>query len=59
LKLEGLERRIAELESQRPYQDLQATVRQKESIEAENTDIKKVLASIVAMIQPILNDSPG
>jgi hypothetical protein len=34
---------------------LQATIRQKEAVDAENADIKRVLAAVVAMIEPILN----
>jgi hypothetical protein len=58
-KVEGLEKRIAELESQHSYKEMQAAIRQKEIVEAENTDIKRVLACVVAMIQPILNRPSG
>ncbi|KAH8888204.1 hypothetical protein GQ53DRAFT_767709 [Thozetella sp. PMI_491] len=53
-KNQEYERRIRELESQQPYQELQAALRLKDAVEAENADIKRVLASIVAMIQPLL-----
>ena len=59
LQIESLERRIAELTSQQPYQELQATIRAKEAVEAENADIKRRLGSIVAMIQPLLLPSQG
>lgn len=53
-QIEGLERRIEELTSQKPYQELQTAIRQKEQVQAENEGIKKRLASILAIIQPIL-----
>jgi hypothetical protein len=53
-QIETLERRIHELSSQQPYQELQHVLRQKEAIEAENIDIKKRLASVLSMIQPVL-----
>jgi len=45
---------IRELTSQQPYQELQNVLRQKELVEAENADIKRRLASVLALIQPIL-----
>ena len=54
-QIETLEQKIRELTSQQPYQDLQHVVRQKESVEAENEDIKRRLNSIVAIIQPLVN----
>lgn len=53
-QIEGLERRIKELTSQQPYQELQSVLRQKELVQAENEDIKKRLLSILSIIQPIL-----
>ncbi|RYP40140.1 hypothetical protein DL767_001855 [Monosporascus sp. MG133] len=58
-QIESLERRIRELTSQRPYQELQAVIRAKEAVEAENADIKNRLASIMALIQPILPSHQG
>ncbi|KAI1210346.1 uncharacterized protein F4807DRAFT_467134 [Annulohypoxylon truncatum] len=55
-QIETLERRIHELTSQRPYQELQAVIRAKEAVEAENAEIKSRLASIMSMIQPILSN---
>jgi hypothetical protein len=48
------DRRIRDLTSQQPYQELQHVLRQKELVEAENADIKKRLASVLSMIQPVL-----
>jgi hypothetical protein len=52
--IENLERKIQELTSQQPYQELQHVLRQKELVEAENADIKKRLASVLSLIQPVL-----
>lgn len=53
-QIENLERKIQELTSQQPYQELQHVLRQKEAVEVENADIKKRLASVISLIQPIL-----
>ncbi|KIX06414.1 uncharacterized protein Z518_04390 [Rhinocladiella mackenziei CBS 650.93] len=53
-QIESLERRIQELTSQQPYQELQAVTRQKDAIQAENDEIKRRLASIMSIIQPIV-----
>ncbi|OTA57284.1 hypothetical protein K449DRAFT_386587 [Hypoxylon sp. EC38] len=55
-QIENLERRIRELTSQQPYQELQAVIRAKEAVEAENAEIKARLASIISLIQPILSN---
>ncbi|KAI0096530.1 hypothetical protein F4814DRAFT_434986 [Daldinia grandis] len=55
-QIETLERRIRELTSQQPYQELQAAIRAKEAIEAENAEIKGRLASVLSLIQPILSN---
>ncbi|OCK80496.1 hypothetical protein K432DRAFT_393016 [Lepidopterella palustris CBS 459.81] len=53
-QIDRLNTRIRELESQQPYHELQVVLRQKEAIQAENEDIKKRLASVLSIIQPIL-----
>lgn len=53
-QIENLERKIRELTSQQPYQELQHVLRQKETVEAENVEIKKRLSSVLGLIQPIL-----
>ncbi|CRK35766.1 hypothetical protein BN1708_006780 [Verticillium longisporum] len=58
-QIENLEKKIQELTSQQPYQDLQAAVRAKEAVEAENADIKRRLASMMSLIQPLLTSPPG
>lgn len=54
-QIDRLNNRIRELESQQPYHELQIALRQKEAIQAENEDIRKRLASILSIIQPILS----
>ncbi|KAF7542427.1 hypothetical protein G7Z17_g11580 [Cylindrodendrum hubeiense] len=56
-QIEALERRIQELTSQQPYQELQAILRAKEVVEQENADIKRRLAGIVAMLQPLIGQA--
>jgi hypothetical protein len=58
-QIENLQNKIRELTSQRPYQELQEVIHQKEAIEAENTEIKARMASIVALIQPFLSSHMG
>ncbi|KAL7799843.1 hypothetical protein V8C37DRAFT_365676 [Trichoderma ceciliae] len=59
-QIERLERRIHELENQKPYQDLQVVVRAKEAVQAENVEIKRRLASIIGMLQPLVGpNGPG
>ncbi|KAH7133378.1 hypothetical protein B0J13DRAFT_100451 [Dactylonectria estremocensis] len=56
-QIETLERRIQDLTSQQPYQELQAIIRAKEAVEQENADIKRRLAGIVAMLQPLIGQA--
>ena len=53
-QIDGLERRIQELTSQQPYQELQNVIRQKEAIQVENDEIKKRLASALTVLQPLV-----
>lgn len=53
-QIETLEKRIQDLTSQQPYQELQAVVRQKDAIQAENDDIRRRLESVLSVIQPIV-----
>jgi len=53
-QIEDLERQIQELTSQQPYQELQAVIRQKDAIQAENEEIRRRLASILSIIQPVV-----
>lgn len=56
-QIDRLNQRIRDLESQQPYHDLQVVLREKEAIQAENTDIRKRLESVVSIIQPVLGAS--
>jgi hypothetical protein len=53
-QIESYERKIRELTSQQPYQELQQVMRQKDMVEQENLDIKKRLSQVMSIIQPIL-----
>ena len=52
-QIEQLEKRIQELTAQKPYQELQDVFRQKAMVEAENEDIRRRLASVMSILQPI------
>ena len=56
-QIETLERKIQELTSQQPYQDLQNVLRQKELVEAENAEIKRRLSSVIGILQPLLGSN--
>lgn len=56
-QIETLENRIRELESQQPFQELQAVLRLKQAVQTENEEIKRRLSSILAIIQPLLGAS--
>ncbi|KAI9866196.1 MAG: hypothetical protein M1813_001757 [Trichoglossum hirsutum] len=53
-QIESLERQIQDLTSQKPYQELQHALREKEMAQAENEEIRKRLHTILSLIQPIL-----
>ncbi len=53
-QIETLENRIRQLEAQQPYQELQHALRQKEAAESQNEGIRKKLASVLAIIQPLV-----
>ena len=50
--IESLEKRIKELESQQPFQELQNVIRSRDAVMAENEDLKRRMQSILALIQP-------
>ncbi|KAF4821222.1 hypothetical protein CGCTS75_v011149 [Colletotrichum tropicale] len=58
-QIETLERRIQELTSQQPYQELQAVLRAKEAVEAENADLKRRLQAFITSIQPLISSTPA
>ncbi|MCJ1300644.1 hypothetical protein MMC08_003441 [Hypocenomyce scalaris] len=51
-QIEAFEKRIQELKSQQPYQELQLALQQKERIEAENRQLQQQLSRIIAIVQP-------
>ena len=53
-QIENLERRIQDLTSQQPYQELQHALRQKDLVEAENEDIRKRLQTVLGIVQPMV-----
>ncbi|KAJ2958379.1 hypothetical protein NQ176_g11183 [Zarea fungicola] len=53
-QIQTLERRIKELTSMEPIQELQAALDAKKEVERENAEIRKQLASIVAILQPMI-----
>lgn len=53
-QIETLEKRIQELTSQQPYQELLAVQRAKEAVEQENAEIKRRLAMIIGELQPLI-----
>ncbi|KAL8635414.1 MAG: hypothetical protein Q9228_007093, partial [Teloschistes exilis] len=58
-QIETLERKIHDLSNQQPYQELQAVLRQKQYVEAENVHIKKTLNAALALLQPLLRGGQG
>lgn len=58
-RIEQYEREIAELKSQRSYQDLAAALQETAAAKAEAEHLRRVLASVVGIIQPVLHaDQP-
>ncbi|KAI1269814.1 hypothetical protein F5Y18DRAFT_110933 [Xylariaceae sp. FL1019] len=58
-QIETLEKKIEDLTSQRPYQELQRVIREKEAVERENEEIKSRLASVISLLQPYLSNQPA
>ncbi|KAJ6781878.1 hypothetical protein PWT90_08034 [Aphanocladium album] len=56
-QIQTLERRIEELTSLQPYQELQSVIEAKEAVEKENAEIRQRLATIVGMLQPLIGGS--
>lgn len=53
-QIDALERRVRELSSQQPYQDIQKLVSEKEKIATENQDIKRRLSAMMNILQPLV-----
>ncbi|RWA12238.1 hypothetical protein EKO27_g2863 [Xylaria grammica] len=54
-QIEALESRIRELTAQEPYLELQKAVQEKEAAEANIVKLKERMASVVALLQPLLS----
>ncbi|KAK8232371.1 hypothetical protein HDK77DRAFT_261130 [Phyllosticta capitalensis] len=55
-EIETLKNRIKELESQQHIHELHNALRQKDLVQAENEDIRRRLATVLSIIQPILGN---
>ncbi|KAK5635220.1 hypothetical protein RRF57_010932 [Xylaria bambusicola] len=53
-QIDALEKRIQELTAQKPYQELQKVIREKEAAEAKIVELQSHMASVVALLQPLL-----
>lgn len=53
-QIDSLERRIRELESQQPFQELQNVVRARDALVRENEELRRRLAGIMAIVQPAM-----
>ncbi|KAH8698506.1 putative bZIP transcription factor [Talaromyces proteolyticus] len=54
-QIEALEQRVRDLSSQQPYQDLQKLVAEKDTILAENEDIRRRLSTVMGILHPLLD----
>jgi hypothetical protein len=54
-QIEALERKVRELSSQQPYQDIQKLVSERDKIMAENQDIKRRLSAMMNILQPLMD----
>lgn len=53
-QIEALEKKVRELSSSPPYQELQKIVAEKEAVQAENAEIKRRLAAVLDLVQPVV-----
>lgn len=56
-QIETLERRIEELTSQQPFQEIQAAIRERDAALEENVEIRKSLQAVLNIIQPLLHNA--
>lgn len=56
-QIEKLELQVKELTAQQPYQDLQAVIRQKDAIQADNDELKWKLASVIQTLQSCIGST--
>lgn len=58
-QIETLESRVKELESGEAYQRLHAIIKEKEVLQVENEEIRSRLASVLSILQPIVDTRAG
>jgi hypothetical protein len=58
-QIDRLHARISELENSQPYHELQAVLRQKEEVARENEEIKRQLASFLAVFGRLVHNGSG
>lgn len=58
-QIDTLNGRIKELESAQPYHDLQQALRQRDAAIAENEDIRRRLATVIGILQPLVGHNTG
>lgn len=52
-RIESLESQVRDLSSQQPYQELQSALRERDTVLAENQEIRRRLEYIISMLQPM------
>lgn len=53
-QIEALERKVRELSSQQPFQDIQKLTAERDKVVAENQDIKRRLSAMMNLLQPLV-----
>ena len=53
-QIDSLNERIRALESQRPHQEVQRAISEKEALQAQNDDIRQRLAAVLGMFRDII-----
>ena len=59
--IEALEKQVRDLSSQKPFLDLQATIKQNERLRAENQELRQGFRAVMDIIRPLLieKEHPG
>lgn len=58
-QIDTLNARIKDLESAQPYHDLQSALRQRDAALAENEGIRRKLATVIGILQPLAGSTSG
>jgi FtsZ-binding cell division protein ZapB len=56
-QIDRLNDRISELENANHYQEKQGAIQQRDAIQNENDELKRKIAQVVGLLQPILGNS--